>query len=343
MSEKMEIAYRALLELGLKPYQAKVYLALIDGKEKTASELVSITNVPQPRIYDTLESLANLGLVEIILTKPRRYRGIPPEEALDKLVDYANRKIMQSHELAIEALKDIRRIREESPLLGVKVIKNISDAINRARKIFQSSLYEVLIAGPPELIQQIFGNFDELYAKKEKMIAVVAYEEEIPIPKDYPWLAIRKRTVGVVPLIVVDSARSLVFRENYALEITDAGLLRLLLDFYYHSLWRVSTPIKNFETRKGLTYSSTSLWLIKELLDDSLKKGYKVNLEVEGMDKREKKTKRIIGEIIEVRENSHGVTISVIMNADGRILSIGGLGAIFEDIEGKIFKAFIKE
>ena len=339
----MEIAYRALLELGLKPYQAKVYLALIDGKEKTASELVSITNVPQPRIYDTLESLANLGLVEIILTKPRRYRGIPPEEALDKLVDYANRKIMQSHELAIEALKDIRRIGEESPLLGVKVIKNISDAINRARKIFQSSLYEVLIAGPPELIQQVFGNFDELYAKKEKMIAVVAYEEEIPIPKDYPWLAIRKRTVGVVPLIVVDSARSLVFRENYALEITDAGLLRLLLDFYYHSLWRGSTPIKNFEARKGLMYSSTSLWLIKGLLDDSLRKGYKVNLEVEGMDKREKKTKRIVGEIIEVRENSHGVTISVIMNADGRILSIGGLGAIFEDIEGKIFKAFIRE
>ena len=31
------------------------------------------------------------------------------------------------------------------------------------------------------------------------------------------------------------------------------------------------------------------------------------------------------------------------MNADGRILSIGGLGAIFEDIEGKIFKAFIRE
>jgi sugar-specific transcriptional regulator TrmB len=343
MSEKMEIAYRALLELGLKPYQAKVYLALIDGKEKTASELVSITNVPQPRIYDTLESLASLGLVEIILTKPRRYRGIPPEEALDKLVEYANRKILQSHELAIEALKDIRRIGEESPLLGVKVIKNISDAINRARKIFQSSLYEVLIAGPPELIQQVIGNFDELYAKKEKMIAVVAYEEEIPIPNDYPWLAIRKRTVGVVPLIVVDSARSLVFRENYALEITDAGLLRLLLDFYYHSLWRVSTSIKNFEARKGLMYSSTSLWLIKELLDDSLKKGYKVNLEVEGMDRREKKTKRIVGEIVEVRENSHGVTISVIMNADGRILSIGGLGAIFEDIEGKIFKAFIRE
>jgi len=102
-------------------------------------------------------------------------------------------------------------------------------------------------------------------------------------------------------------------------------------------------PIKNFEARKGLTYSSTSLWLIKELLDDSLIKGYKVNFEVEGMDRREKKTKRIIGEIIEVRENSHGVTISVIMNSDGKILSIGGLGAIFEDIEGKIFKAFIKE
>ena len=241
-----------------------------------------------------------------------------------------------------DSLRDFVSLGEATPALGVKVIKNVSDAISRARKIFQNSSYEALIAGSPRLIEQILGGSEELVAGRERMVAVVSYEDDFVPKVDFPWLASRKRLVGVVPLIIADSARSLVFREDYVLEITEEGLLRLLLDFYYHSLWRTSTPIKHFEVEKGLTYTSTSLWLIKEVVSEALRNGFNVSIEVEGIDRRENKRKHVKGDVEKVVENSHGVTISLLVNVDGKTISIGGLGAKLEDIEGRNFRVHIK-
>ncbi|MCC6005243.1 MAG: ArsR family transcriptional regulator [Thermofilum sp.] len=343
IDERMETAYRALLELGLKPYQARVYLALIDGKERTASELVAITNVPQPRIYDTLESLANLGLVEEILSKPRRYRGIPPEEAVNRLVENATRRIVERREQALHALREAAGSQEAPHTLGVKVIKNMAEAVNRARKVVHSSSHDVLIAGPQSFLEEILGGQESLRVGGGKLIAVVSYEEEFAPTVHAPWLGVRKRPVSILPIVIADSRRSLVFRENYALEITDEGLLRMLIDFYYHSLWRVSIPVKKLEAKRGLEYAATVIWLIGEVIRDALDRKLKVMITVDGLDKRNGKHVQLTGSVIELVENSHGVTISIIVRVGERSVSVGGLGARFEDVEGRLFRVLIGE
>lgn len=64
-----------LQECGLTENQARVYLALIDYPGGTASSLAKAAQLPRNRLYETLEELNGIGLVDIVLEEPRRYRA----------------------------------------------------------------------------------------------------------------------------------------------------------------------------------------------------------------------------------------------------------------------------
>lgn len=64
-----------LLECGLSENQARVYVTLIDYPGGTASSLAKAAHLPRNRLYETLEELNAIGLVDIVLEEPRRYRA----------------------------------------------------------------------------------------------------------------------------------------------------------------------------------------------------------------------------------------------------------------------------
>jgi len=336
-----ELAETALIELGLTPYQAKVYLAIADGKERTASEIASLARVPQPRIYEILDSLTKLGIVEEILAKPRRYRGVPPAEAVERLADHASRKILEKKETALQVLRQNITYTTASSKFGVKIIRNYSELLRRAREMLLSAKYEILIAATPELLLEIIED-PELYLNKPgRLTALVSFEANPPFHAEAPWIGIRRRAVRVLPIIIVDSAKSLVFQDENTLEITDEGLLRLLNDFFNHSVWRVSQTVKEIQALRGLEYTSTSLWLMREVISDVLKKGYQTIVSVNGVERKSGKMVEVSGKPLALQENSFGVTLALVLDVGGKKLTVGGRGARFEDIEGHIFKVKI--
>lgn len=62
-----------LRELGLTEYEAKVALALLQFGPCVVKELYAKSHVPKNKIYESLESLSNKGIVEILPITPRRY------------------------------------------------------------------------------------------------------------------------------------------------------------------------------------------------------------------------------------------------------------------------------
>lgn len=75
-----------LLEYGLSEYQARVYLALLEFPSLPAGALAKAAQVPRNRLYEVLEELQGLGLVEIILGETRSYRAHPLTVYLDRSV-----------------------------------------------------------------------------------------------------------------------------------------------------------------------------------------------------------------------------------------------------------------
>lgn len=64
-----------LREYGLTEPQGRVYLALLDETCATATSLARAADLARNRLYDVLEELNALGLVDIGIEEPRRYRA----------------------------------------------------------------------------------------------------------------------------------------------------------------------------------------------------------------------------------------------------------------------------
>lgn len=79
-AERIEV----LLELGLTDNQARVYLALLEFPSLHAGALAKAAQIPRNRLYEVLEELQAVGLVEILLDESRKYRAKPLSGYLDR-------------------------------------------------------------------------------------------------------------------------------------------------------------------------------------------------------------------------------------------------------------------
>ncbi|AGK62028.1 putative transcriptional regulator [Archaeoglobus sulfaticallidus PM70-1] len=80
----MEVA-SILEKLGLSSYQAKALISLLKCGEAKASEISELSGVPRAKIYEVLDQLADLGLVDKIPSRPVKFRVREPKEILERL------------------------------------------------------------------------------------------------------------------------------------------------------------------------------------------------------------------------------------------------------------------
>jgi len=78
---------QVLTELGLSSCQGRVYIALLKlGQDSKATFISKMAKVPRQDIYRVLEELNQIGIVEKLLTKPQKFRPIPPKKAISFLL-----------------------------------------------------------------------------------------------------------------------------------------------------------------------------------------------------------------------------------------------------------------
>jgi len=100
--------------LGFNRYQAKAYLAVVSGF-RTAREISGKTRIPVTRVYDTLQTLIDLGLV---VKTEKGYFANNPRAALLSLLDAEKRSIdelfQRKRNNVLELVKSLERYRRSS-------------------------------------------------------------------------------------------------------------------------------------------------------------------------------------------------------------------------------------
>ena len=99
----MDSAIENLVQLGLKEYEAKIYVALVGLGEANVRRIHEISGVPRPRVYDVLNELAVKGFINIRQGSPLMYSAVRPKSVvsfLKKDLDTAARESVK----ALEAL-----------------------------------------------------------------------------------------------------------------------------------------------------------------------------------------------------------------------------------------------
>jgi len=81
-----ESALKALVELGLSPIDAKVYLLLTKRGPKKGKELLEVLKINRQQLYRSLKSLQSKGIVSSTLERPARFSSIPTKQVLDMII-----------------------------------------------------------------------------------------------------------------------------------------------------------------------------------------------------------------------------------------------------------------
>lgn len=99
----------SLRDLGLSEYEARAYRSLLNTGPTTAKELSRASDVPMGRIYDVLNSLEQYNLVRSqTASRPKKYVGVEPATALDRLLDDKRRELeaqARQYEEIVETLE----------------------------------------------------------------------------------------------------------------------------------------------------------------------------------------------------------------------------------------------
>ncbi|WP_222918666.1 helix-turn-helix domain-containing protein [Natrinema sp. SYSU A 869] len=158
-------AVDALVELGLRTYEAQCFVALTQLSEGTAKEISQVADVPQSRVYDVVEQLHRIGLVDVQESEPRRYSVVP--------VAVAGKRLQQEYrghlETATTHLQELeQRTTDED---GVWKVASDQDVHNRTAAAIENATNEIyLLVADEELLEPAL--FERLDAARKRCVAV---------------------------------------------------------------------------------------------------------------------------------------------------------------------------
>ena len=72
----------------LSSYEINAFITLLYSKEMTAKEISERARVPTGRIYEILEGLHEMGMIEIHDSRPKVYRSLPFNTAFENLISF---------------------------------------------------------------------------------------------------------------------------------------------------------------------------------------------------------------------------------------------------------------
>ena len=99
---KTESLIASLRQVGLSRYEASVYLGLVCDQTAKVAEISRRTGVPQPKVYQALESLSEKGFCSLGADEVNRYRPLPPQGVLEAFAQRKHAEAAEARDLATE-------------------------------------------------------------------------------------------------------------------------------------------------------------------------------------------------------------------------------------------------
>lgn len=138
-----EHAVTLLQDLGLKEYEARCFVALTRLPTAKAREIGEVADVPRTRVYDAVEHLSELGIVETQHASPKKFRAISIEEALEVLRGRYEQKFTELGN-TLESIDSVRESESNPEPPGVWTLSGIGTITARAQDLIQEGDEEVV-------------------------------------------------------------------------------------------------------------------------------------------------------------------------------------------------------
>lgn len=314
-------------------YEIEAYLVVLKHGKLTAAEIAERTDIPQPRVYDTVRSLADNGFVELRDSRPLEVLAIDPEEAfgdvratLDDLVEELEREYTApSREAEAVSLVTSRQT----------IIRYLEDVIASAE-------YELVLSLTPDLL----GRFEErLRDRQEAGVTVellLSPTADVPDAAEFDYTGVatvtRVRRGLTTPVVAVADGAYSVYTTRKALRSDDhygvifnrSELGFLVLGFLNTVVWPSSTTLAERETARPYPRRYAT---IRRCVRDLAQSDGEFYASVRGRDVETGEVRTVDGEVVDIGVTTAHETAAITLAVDGEYVDVGGQAAALEDIE----------
>jgi len=314
-------------------YEIEAYLAVLEHGRLSATEIADRTDIPQPRVYDTVRGLANHGFVELQESRPMKVLAIEPEEAfggvrasLDELVDGLERRYTAP-------ARDAE---------AVTLIKSPSTIRRYLGEIIDSAEYELLLSLTPSLLAEFEDALAEKRAADVTVELIVSPAESVPDADEYDYTAVattaRSRRGVTTPLAAVaDGTFSLYATrdavsggtDRYGAVFNRSELGFLVSGFVSTVVWASGETLATVDDR-GLPRRYASL---RRCVEELRSLDGELYAAVEGRDVLTGEPRSVEGPVVDTVLDDEGSVASLSVETDDGVVAVGGRVAALEDVE----------
>ena len=143
-----EDAKKVLRQIGLREYETRAYLTLLERGVLTASKVSEYGSVPYSKVYETLNSLERKGWIEVEQGRPSRYFPKAPTESLEAAKLQLEDKINSWKHVVMAELQPLYEKRELMEKPDIWILRGEFSVIAKLKEMLEIVKNELLIATP---------------------------------------------------------------------------------------------------------------------------------------------------------------------------------------------------
>ena len=248
-----EDAKKILREVGLREYETRAYLILLERGVMTASEVSEHGGIPYSKVYETLNSLERKGWIEVERGRPSRYFPKAPSESLEvarlRLEDMVN----SWKHVILGELQPLYEKRELLEKPDIWILRGEFSILAKLKEMLDVTRKELMIAAPAFAKGFVDASVSVLGQVRNRGVSV-----KVMVAGDWDVEKIAK--VGEARLrdnlfgggVIVDGKEALLFLGEADTKRSYSGLLVIwsnhigLVKFareYFQLLWDTAEPV----------------------------------------------------------------------------------------------------
>lgn len=333
-----------LMKFGFSKYETLVYTTLLMKGSSTASEIVGVAGIPQPRLYDIVSSLERKGLIESQEGRPKKYWALDPEVALPRFFSQFESAYRETLKVSGEMFKKASAFMEKP---SVWIVRGKENVLSKMASMIEDSEVEVW-AAIPDLLAERWGEVlvDKSSGGVSISLVIHPFEKRIENFRQMAErISIRVRPIAGMSMIVADNRRCMICSSamlgpEYPSELCygifmeeNSELTQIINDFFFFTLWQPSKPANGVPIRKAASFANVCTAV--EYLEALLNLGKKAKISVRGKLLKTGETVEISGRAETTLLERGGFRTMRVRTKDGKLVNIGSLGATLEDIEAE--------
>lgn len=315
-------------------YEAEAYLAVLEHGRVTAAELADLTSIPQPRVYDTVRSLADRNLVDLHESRPMEVVAIDPREAFADV------------RTSLDDLEDALERAYAAPAPGgeaVTLVKSRSTIVRNLRDTVEAADYELLLSLTPDLLAAFEDEIREARARGVAIDLLLSPAAEVPDPEDYDYAAVattaRARRGVTTPVVAVADGRHSVYatrealranQDRYGVVFNRSELGFLVTGFLLTAVWSSAESLVEDAVRRPFPRRYAT---VRRCITELAAAEGEFYAAIRGRDVVTGDSRTVRGRVADRSVGTAHETAALVLDTEDGRVEVGGQAAALEDVE----------